>query len=154
MTAPFVPDDFEVPTALDGPGFALEPLGPVHNERDYEAWMSSIDHVKSTPGWADSSWPAPMTLAENLRDLERHADDFVNRQGFTYSVLDGDEVIGCVYIYPDKTGGTEAEVRSWVKESRAEMDVPVWRVVDAWLEESWPFRSFDYAGRAEPLDPM
>jgi hypothetical protein len=63
-------------------------------------------------------------------------------------------VIGCVYIYPDKTGGTEAEVRSWVKESRAKMDVPVWRVVDAWLEESWPFRSFDYAGRAEPLDPM
>jgi hypothetical protein len=39
-----------------------------------------------------------MTLAENHDDLERHAHDFRERSGFTYSILDGDEVIGCVYI--------------------------------------------------------
>jgi hypothetical protein len=117
--------------------------------------MSSIDHIRSTPGFPDGSWPRPMTLAENLRDLERHAGDFASRKGFTYSVLDGEEVIGCVYIYPDKTGGTDAEVQSWVRVSRAELDVPVWRAVNTWLEESWPFRDFAYAGRVEaPRDPM
>ncbi len=42
-----------------------------------------------------------MSLEENLVDLERHARDFVDRTGFTYTVLDpDDDVIGCVYLYP------------------------------------------------------
>lgn len=149
MSEPFVPEDFDVPPGLDGPGFRLEPLGPAHNERDHEAWMSSIDHIRSTPGWAESDWPVPMTLAENLRDLEAHARDHAAREGFTYSVLDDGDVIGCVYIYPDKTGETDADVRSWVRASRADMDVPVWRAVSTWLEESWPFRGMSYANRPE-----
>lgn len=148
MTEPFVPAEFDVPPGLDGPGFRLEPLGPVHNERDHEAWMSSIDHIRSTPGFADGNWPRPMSLAENLSDLERHAGDFARRDGFTYSVLDGDQVIGCVYIYPDKTGVADAEVHSWVRASRAEMDVPVWREISSWLEDGWPFASFAYASRS------
>jgi hypothetical protein len=147
MTEPFVPEYFDVPGGLDGTGFRLEPLGPGHNERDHEAWMSSIDHIRSTPGFPDGSWPRPMTLAENLADLERHAGDFASRQGFTYTVLDGEEVIGCVYIYPDKTGATGAEVQSWVRASRAEMDIPVWDAVRAWLEDRWPFGSYIYASR-------
>ena len=43
-----------------------------------------------------------MSLEENLADLERHARDFADRTGFTYSVLDGDDVIGCVYVYPSR----------------------------------------------------
>jgi hypothetical protein len=109
--------------------------------------MSSIDHVRSTPGFPDGNWPRPMTLVENLSDLERHAADFTARRGFTYSILDHDDVIGCLYIYPDKTGGTDAEVQSWVRASRAEMDVPVWQAVSTWLEERWPFGSFAYASR-------
>jgi hypothetical protein len=147
VTEPFVPEDFEVPSDLDGPGFRLEPLGPIHNERDHEAWMSSIDHIRSTPGFPDGSWPRPMSLSENLLDLERHARDYAEREGFTYSVLDGEEVIGCVYIYPDKTGASDAEVQSWVRVSRAEMDVPVWQAVSAWLEDRWPFGSYIYASR-------
>jgi hypothetical protein len=40
----------------------------------------------------------------NLRDLERHAQDFAERRGFTYTVLSTStgEVIGCVYIYPPR----------------------------------------------------
>ena len=34
-----------------------------------------------------------MTLDANLADLVRHAKDFEERTGFTYSMLDGDEVI-------------------------------------------------------------
>jgi hypothetical protein len=71
MTETFVPESFVVPTHLEGDGFRLEPLGPEHNERDHAAWMSSIEHIHATPGFGDSDWPAPMSLAENLLDLER-----------------------------------------------------------------------------------
>lgn len=150
MAESFVPDTFDVPRSLDGPGFRLEPLGPKHNERDHEAWMSSIDHIRSTPGsdkWG-GEWPVPMSLEQNLHDLVMHAEDFERRSGFTYSILDGDEVIGCVYIYPSKRPGHDAEVTSWVRTSRAEMDVAVWRHVSDWIDRDWPFTDPYYAERA------
>jgi hypothetical protein len=104
-----------------------------------------------TPGWETSSWPDDRSLADNLRDLQTHADDFENRTGFTYTVLDpatGD-VIGCVYIYPDKSGQHDARVRSWVRASRAELDVQLWRAVSGWLADEWPFERVVYAERAD-----
>lgn len=147
MTSPFVPPDFEVPCELDGPGFRLEPLDAVHNERDHDAWMSSIDHIKATPGFEKWDWPSPMSLDENLSDLVGHAKDFDNRMGFTYSVLEGDDVIGCLYIYPSNEPGCDAAVRSWVRQSRSELDFVVWRTVSDWLAETWPFDSPCYAAR-------
>jgi hypothetical protein len=98
-----------------------------------------------------------MSLADNLRDLERHAQDFAERRGFTYTVLstgDGD-VIGCVYIYPlpggsqegSGAGGRRARVRSWVRADRSALDPVLHRTVLAWLEHGWPFRSIEYAPR-------
>src|SRR6185312_1481762 len=100
----FVPADFAVPDGLTAEQFRLEPLGPQHNAPDYAAWTASIDHIRATPGFAGSSWPHEMSLAENLSDLERHARDFAERRGFTYTVLSvgTGEVIGCVYIYPPR----------------------------------------------------
>ena len=49
--------------------FRLEPLGPEHNAADYAAWTASIGHMQTTPGFAGTGWPHPMSLAENLRDL-------------------------------------------------------------------------------------
>lgn len=142
-----VPADFDVPRTFDGQGFRLEPLGPEHNERDHQAWMSSIDHINATPGFEESDWPRPMSLESNLKDLERHLAEFERREAFTYSVLDGDDVIGCLYIYPSKGPDHDAAVASWVTESRAEMDVVLWREVSAWLAESWPLQNPDYAAR-------
>jgi hypothetical protein len=148
MSPSFVPDHFEPPLMFSGEGFLLEPLGPQHNERDHEAWMSSIEWILSTPGYsADGDWPAPMSLEANLKDLEMHARDFEERNGFTYSVLDGDEVIGCLYIYPSSNADHDASIMSWVTESRSEMDIPVHRAVVEWIEESWPFHSAQYAPR-------
>ncbi len=147
MAADFVPAAFSVPNAFEGPGFRLEPLVPVHNERDHAAWMSSIDHIRSTPGFESSDWPSPMGLEENLADLVRHAADFENRRGFTYSILDGDEVIGCVYIYPSRAAEHDAEVRSWVRESRSDMDAVIWRVLSDWIAGVWPFANPHYAPR-------
>ncbi len=123
-----------------------------------------MDLVTATPGFADWGWPHPMPLEANLADLVSHADDFTARKGFTYTVLEphaprfesepesAGDVIGCVYIYPvdpsDPMGAEhDARVRSWVRVSRAELDVVLWRAVTDWLASSWPFTSVAYAPR-------
>jgi hypothetical protein len=148
---PFVPEDFTVPDGLSADRFRLEPLGPQHNDSDYAAWMTSIDHIRETPGFPDGSWPHEMPLQDNLRDLERHAHDFAERRGFTFTVLEpgtGD-VIGCVYIYPAKgdAGLRRAAVSSWVRADRAELDKAVYEAVLNWLERDWPFDALEYAAR-------
>jgi hypothetical protein len=147
MAQPFVPDDFLVPHGLVGSGFRLEPLGPQHNEADLSAWTSSIDHIRGTPGFPWGQWPpdAGLSLAENLQDLEQHADDFERRLGFTYTVLDDeDRVIGCVYIYPSRSDPRAAQVRSWVSANYAQLDLPVHDAVADWLAAEWPFTDVGY----------
>ena len=146
----FVPRAFDVPLGLETPQFVLEPLGPEHNDADYDAWTSSMEHIRGTPGWPESRWPREMTLDENRGDLERHANNFRARSGFTYTVLDPAtrDVIGCVYIYPLADGEHDASAQSWVRASHAELDVPLWRAVTGWLAADWPFRHVRYASRS------
>jgi hypothetical protein len=146
----FVPATFTVPLALRTASFALEPLTVARNEADLEAWSTSVAHIRATPGFSGWTWPdEPMTLARNEADLRGHVADFAGRQGFTYSVLSvpGDEVIGCVYIYPSAAAGIDAAVRSWVRSTRAELDAPLYEAVARWLHEDWPFATVDYAPR-------
>jgi RimJ/RimL family protein N-acetyltransferase len=148
--AEFVPPDFDVPLGLETSEFVLQPLGPEHNEQDYEAWTSSMEHIAATPGYPDGSWPREMTRDQNHADLKRHADDFRYRVGFTYTVLEpaSRDVIGCVYIYPVPDVDYDACALSWVRESRAQLDAPLWRAVSEWLASDWPFDSVEYAPRA------
>lgn len=152
MTAPsFVPGDFEPPTGLVADRFVLEPLGPEHNHSDLAAWTSSTEHIRSTPGYPDGSWPPPggMSAEENLADLTRHAADFAARTGFTFTALDPAtrEVIGCVYLYPAQAPDHDVEVQSWVRADRADLDVPLADAVAAWLESDWPWQAPDRHGR-------
>jgi hypothetical protein len=88
-----------------------------------------------------------MPKEENLRDLERHATDFRERRGFTYTVQDdAGAAIGCVYIYPAETDA-DADVRSWVRADHSYLDLPVYDAVSGWLRELWPFETIDYAPR-------
>lgn len=143
-----------MPRSLVCAEFRLAPLGPEHNEGDYRAWTSSIPHIRATPGFAGRTWPVPMTLAENLGDLERHAADFAARSGFTYTVraAGSDEIIGCVYIYPASEGAVAAgeavaDVRSWVSADRAPLDVVLYEAVSQWLRSAWPFAAVSYTPR-------
>jgi hypothetical protein len=146
---PFVPDDFDVPDGVAGDGFRLTPLGPEHNDADYAAWTSSIDHIRATPGFEEASWPRPRSIADNLGDLKRHRGDYDNRRGFTYTVLEpGGEIIGCVYIYPSHKPDVDARARSWVSAAYERMDQPLWKAVSEWLGSSWPFADVDYAPRS------
>ena len=149
MEDPLVPQSFEVPDAYAWSEFHLEPLGEKHNDRDHVAWMSSIVHIRSSPGFGspESDWPAAMTLEANLEDLVGHAKDFEERRGFTYSILDGDDVIGAIYIYPSRRPGHDAVVSSWMRESRAELDAAAWEALSTWIDEAWPFSNPYYAAR-------
>ncbi len=98
--------------------FALEPLSVRHNEEDYAAWTSSIEHIRQTPGFPDGSWPKLMSPEQNAADLARHERDFADRVGFT-----------------------------WVRADRAELDRPLHDLVSGWLAEIWPFTNPDYAPR-------
>lgn len=153
----FVPEDFAVPDGLITGEFRLEPLGPQHNEADYAAWTASIDHIRATPGFPDGNWPHEMSVGDNLRDLERHEQDFADRRGFTYTVLSTDtgQVIGCVYVYPGsgrEPGGAAkgqrcASIQSWVRADCAALDRVLYGAVLAWMEREWPFDSIEYAPR-------
>lgn len=149
MADPFVPPEFEPPLAYAWDEFHLERLGPQHNERDHDAWMSSIDHIRSTPGFGsdeEAGWPVPMTLESNLEDLVRHASDFEQRKGFTYSILEGDDVVGCIYIYPSPSSEHDAVISSWMTERRADSDASVRGKLADWIGEVWPFSNPHYAG--------
>lgn len=118
--------------------------------------MGSSDFIHTLPGFrpGERAWPVPMTLEENLGDMVMHVDDFRNRVGFSWSVLidgpgggadhpDDGDVVGCLYVYPPSdeqlAQGHDAEVRSWVIESHADLDPPFRRWVLGWLTETWPF---------------
>ena len=147
----FVPVGFDPPTSLVTDQFRLEPLGTQHNTADHAAWTSSIEHIRSTPGYPDGNWPPRdgMTLEQNLADLRRHAGDFARRTGFTFTVLDpaDGDVIGCVYLYPAASEQSEVTVQSWVRADKADLDVPLSDAVARWLATDWPWRRVDRCGR-------
>lgn len=148
MPPDFVPPEFDVPTEVSGPGFRLRPLTVEDNPQDFAAWTSSMEHIHVTPGFEGRPWPHDMTLEQNRADLQGHVKDFASRQGFTYTVIDDtDETVGCVYLYPSENADSDVNVRSWVRADRAELDVPLYRLVGQWLDEAWPFSVVDYAAR-------
>lgn len=144
-TADFVPVGFEPPRSLTADRFRLEPLGPRHNEADRAAWMSSIEHIRSTPGYPDGSWPPPegLTMERNHQDLTRHEADFAAGKGFTFTMLDpaDEDVIGCVYLYPTTRKGHDVSVQSWVRASHAELDEPLADAVAEWIRTDWPWEN-------------
>jgi RimJ/RimL family protein N-acetyltransferase len=146
-----LPPGVDPPTSYETDRFRLEPLGPQHNLADHAAWTSSIDHIRATPGYPDGNWPPPggMTLEENLADLRRHAEDFAQRRGFTFTVLDaGDgDVIGCVYLYPSSSTEWDITAQSWVRADRAGLDGPLAEAVAHWLASDWPWQRVDRCGR-------
>jgi hypothetical protein len=87
-----------------------------------------------------------MTLDDNRADLEMHARHFAAGLGFTYTVRavgDGD-VIGCVYIYPSDDASLDAQVRSWVRVTYADLDSVLAGLIADWLARDWPFTTVRY----------
>lgn len=147
----FVAASFEVPTLIEAEGFKLVPLGPDLARIDYEAYMSSIEHLQQT-FTRSTGWPrADLTDEDAIKDMETEAARFAARESFAYAVLtpDGLRERGCIYVYPG-VGEYDAVVRLWV--TRAEFDQgfdeELYTWTQSWIEQDWPFEAVAFPGRA------
>ncbi|MEM7221574.1 MAG: GNAT family N-acetyltransferase [Pseudomonadota bacterium] len=145
-----VPADFEVPERLDGDGFHLRPLTVGDLIKDYDAVMSSADHLVGVlnPG---SNWPHGLTLETDLIDLAWHQREFRLRHSFAYTMMSTDEAVclGCCYIYPSDDPAYDAMAFYWVRASvLAEgLDERLGAAFRGWLASDWPFKRIAYPGR-------
>ena len=94
-----VNDDFEVPKVLVTEKFRLRMLTINDLVKDYDAVMSSVEHLQQTySAITGSDWPDGLTLEEDLIDLGWHQREFTLRYSFAYTVMSLDEslCLGCL----------------------------------------------------------
>lgn len=150
--APFVPKDFAVPTLVETADFKLVPLGPDLVKVDFDAYMSSIEHLQKT-FTRSTNWPhTGISDADAMRDMEGEQARFRNRKSFAYGVLtpDGSRERGSVYVSPSPVKGYDAMVRMWVTKADygAGFDATLYAWVGEWMRREWPFAKIAYPGRS------
>src|SRR5580658_2363406 len=147
---PFVPTDFVVPLRVEHPQFILRPLVISDVVKDYDAVMTSVDHLQGVFG-PRSDWPSTkLSLEQDLIDLGWHHKEFQRRTSFAYTMMNPDEsqCLGCVYIYPSAYDGYDAEAYCWVRASHVnKLDQPLFDTFKSWLHDSWPFKRVIFPGR-------
>jgi hypothetical protein len=146
-----VPDDFDIPKVLETDKFRLRMLKLTDAVKDYDAVMTSIDHLQGIFG-PRSKWPSKnLTLEQNLIDLGWHQKEFQIRSSFAYTVMNLDETqcLGCVYIYQSNKEDFDAEIYMWVRKSAYNegLDSILYKTVKKWISENWPFKKVAYPGR-------
>jgi hypothetical protein len=147
----FAPDSVTVPLEIETKYFRIRILKISDVVKDYDAVMSSIDHLAGVFG-PGSSWPsADLTFEQDLIDLGWHQKEFQIRSSFTYTVMNLDEsrCLGCVYIYPSEKEGYDARVVLWVRQSEIKkgLDEKLFSAVKIWLSEEWWFTAVAFPGR-------
>ena len=147
---PFVPTGFIVPDTLQNEHFRIRMLTVNDVVKDYDAVMTSIDHLKEM--FPSSSWPSKdLTFEQDLIDLGWHQKEFQMRSSFAYTVvsLDESQVLGCLYINPTTKGNYDATIDMWVRASETEngLDSILFDVVKNWISKEWPFKNVAYPGR-------
>ena len=151
MDTSFVPIDFKVPGGLETKRFRLRKLTVKDAEKDFDAIISSVGHLKDVFG-PGSDWPPKNLTAEHNRAyLLQHQKESEERIGFAYTVLNLDEsqCLGCVYIYPSHLPEFDAVVFLWVRRSEYEkgLDPVLFNVVKDWIKLEWPFNKVTYPNR-------
>lgn len=148
-TVPFVPKSFQVPAILENKEFRLRMLTVNDVVKDYDAVMSSVEHLKNI--WPGSGWPIGLTLEQNLIDLGWHQKEFQGRRSFAYTVVTPTEsrVIGCVYINPTRKNDFDAVVYLWARESELPggLEARLHAAVKNWVAKEWPFKKVAFPGR-------
>ncbi len=147
---PLVSDDFIVPEMLETNRVRLRPLTIGDVVKDFDAVMESEERLRTIfePG---GEWPLGLTLEQNMIELGWHQTEFQSRTSFAYTVVSHDEaqVLGCMYIYPTRKPGYDAEVSMWVRQSRVEegLDEHLFETVERWISDVWPLKKPAYPGR-------
>ena len=122
---------------METAAFKLVPLGPALVKVDFDAYMSSIEHLQKT-FTRSADWPhAGISAADAMRDMESEEARFQKRESFAYAVLtpDGRHERGCVYVYPSTVEGHDAVVRLWVTKADydAGFDAQLYQWVVRWI---------------------
>ena len=148
---PFISSDFKVPEVYENEHFRIRMLTVNDVVKDYDAVMTSIDHLQGVFG-PNSTWPSKdLTFEQDLIDLGWHQKEFQRRSSFAYTVvkLDESEVVGCLYIYPTSKGDFNADITMWVRASEVKngLDSILFDSVKKWISDDWPFKKVAYPGR-------
>jgi len=90
----------------------------------YEAVIASRTRLHESFCVGDSWPPETMSVEDNQRDLEWHADELKRRSSFTYTVIDPEMsgCAGCVYVYPPTRVGYDVELFMWLRSDRYSTD--------------------------------
>jgi hypothetical protein len=145
-----VPDDFVVPELLETGRLRLRPLTINDAVKDFAAVIESEARLRSIfrPG---GDWPRGLTLEQNIIECAWHQTEFQLRTSFAFTVvaLDESAVLGCMYIYPTRRAGYDAEVTMWVRQSRVKegLDEHLFETVERWISDCWPLTNPGYPGR-------
>ena len=144
---PLVPKSFNVPKIYSSEEFILKPLTVSNVIKDYDAVMSSVEHLTGLMD-TDDKWPVGLTIEENLIDLGWHQREFTLRHSFAYSVMSpkNDECLGCCYIYPSDKLNFEAQAFYWIRQSRLAdgLQERLGKIFEEWLHSVWPFNKIDF----------
>jgi len=145
----FYPKHASVPETLQTDRLLLRPLRETDAALDYDAVMSSADQLH---WWSQSTWPsAVFTLEENRADLMRHEREHLDREAFTYTVMNLNETycLGCVYIMPLPEQARQvcaeaaysAHVGFWVRTSELgeDLDAHLFETLRNWFSKEWEF---------------
>ena len=153
MKKDFIPAEFKVPEVLETDKFRLRMLTVNDVVKDYDAVITSIDHLKGVLGKGNKWPPKDLTLEQDLIDLGWHQKEFQNRSSFAYTVINLDETqcLGCVYIFPSNNSDSDAEIYMWVRKSEFEkgLDPILFETVKKWVRQKWPFKKVIYPGRTD-----
>ena len=155
-TLPLVPSDFAIPTGLVTDEFRLRMLTINDVVKDYEAVITSCDHLRGVFG-PGSTWPAAdLSLEQDLIDLGWHQKEFQNRISFAYTVMTLDETscLGCVYINPAQPTAYDAKVILWGRHRAlaSGLEIRLLVAVRDWMTQDWPFERVGFPGKEIPWE--
>jgi hypothetical protein len=154
---PFLQPDFSVPVVVTTERFLVRSI-TIHDAfKDYDAVMSSRDHLWNRFG-AVWGWPAAdLSLEQNIIDLAWHQKEFQLRSSFDYAVMSLDErrLLGCVYVDPPHEAGTQADVWFWARQSELAggLEDELRQFLISWLESAWPFATVTLNGQPHVVTP-
>ncbi|MBT4662097.1 MAG: hypothetical protein HOC18_09380 [Candidatus Marinimicrobia bacterium] len=145
----FVQQSFNVPESLETEKYRLEILTPAVAKLDYDAVMSSKIRLRSVFS-KSTEWPRDnMSLEDNIKDLQRHEEEFKLHKAFAYTVLTPtrEKCLGCVYIEPCNVTEFDCEVYFWVRDENIYLDNDLYNCISDWLVKCWPFKTIAFPGR-------
>lgn len=151
MDYKFIEDDFMPPFDVVEDQFIMRKLTVDEVEKDFNALMSSKESLRQIFS-IDDEWPMDnMTIEENYKDLKMHQDEFDNREGFAYTVVNKEdtECIGCIYIWPWTHGTYDSLVFYWVTDQVKALgfEETLGDYLQTWLKDFWLFEQTLMPGR-------